>query len=464
MRGEEVFFLTGTDEHGAKIAQEAEKAGREPQDFVNSMAAEFKKAWQNLAITPDGFIRTTDPQHKTVVQAFLQQLFYAGLIYKGEYRGLYCVGCEEFKTETQIGENQTCPIHLTSLTEVQEEAYLFKLSAYKTELKTLIESDSIKIRPESRKNEVLSFLSRDELKDIAISRKNVPWGIVVPWDNDHTVYVWVDALLNYFSAAEEAGPAFDKGKKPVFPPTSQLIGKDILRFHAIIWPALLLAAKKPLPSDLFVHGYFTLNGHKISKSLGNIITPQELIDRYGVDASRYLLLSAIPFGADGDISLERLDGLYNSDLANNLGNLVNRVQAMVGKYRANQVPQVPTDREKWHLSNYNNLIEAYAFDAAIRGLQAQINVFNSYIEEQKPWQLAKEGKDADLDRVLATLSEGIFALGALFSPFMPESAANIMTLFGTSMDAISYDTLGTNTPTLGKTIVPIEPLFPRLDA
>ncbi len=456
LRKEDVFFLTGTDEHGAKIAQAAEKAGKEPKAFADEISEQFTSAWEALNIKPDGFIRTTDPNHEKVVQDFLQQLYDAGHIYKGEYKGWYCVGCEEFKTETQIGPDNTCPIHLKALIEVAEESYLFKLSAFKDQLLKLINSSELKIRPESRKNEVLGFIEHEGLKDVAVSRKNVAWGVQIPWDTQHTVYVWVDALLNYLSAAEPDGPVFASGRKPQFPPTAQLIGKDILRFHAVIWPALLLAAEKPVPKELLVHGYFTINGQKMSKSLGNILAPQELIDRYGVDATRYLLLAAVPFEQDGDVSLERLDALYGSDLANNYGNLVNRIQSMLTRYCEGKIPEVKTED-----LGVKELLTA-EFGGVIDVARKQLTRLNRYIEETQPWVLAKD-TDERLDVVLATLAENIFLVAARLAALTPDTSDKVLSLFGTSVSEVDYATLEATNHTGGKTIQPISPLFPRLE-
>ncbi len=462
--GQEAYFLTGTDEHGAKIAEAANSANQEPLAFANEISAQFAAAWASLNITPNGFIRTTNPEHEAYVKQFLQNLYDSGAIYKGTYKGWYCVGCEEFKTENQIGENNTCPIHITPLTELEEESYQFKLSEYQDQIVNAIESDELKIQPEARKNEVLSFIKSEGLRDVAISRKNVEWGIALPWDESHTVYVWIDALLNYLSAAE--GSVFAEDNRPLWPPTVQLIAKDILRFHAVIWPGLLLAAKKELPKELFVHGYFTVNGQKMSKSLGNVLKPADLIDRYGVDGTRYLLLAAIPFGADGDISFERLDALYNSALANNLGNLVNRVQAMLTRYREGVVPNTEIDLAPFQflLDKCQRLVEARDISGYLEEIQIRLNRdFNAFIEEKKPWVLAKEEKTEELDNVLTRLSEDLFVIAVLLYPFIPQSSDQILALFGTSIDKVNYATLGKNTQVAGKKISPIKPLFPRLE-
>ncbi len=465
LQKQEVFFLTGTDEHGAKIAQAAEAAGKTAQEFVDILSEEFKKSWESLDIRPDGFIRTTDPKHEKVVQHFLQQLYDKGYIYKGEYKGWYCVGCEEFKTETQIGPDHTCPIHLKPLLEVAEETYLFKLTQFRDQLLELVQTDKLKIQPETRKNEVLSFIEKEGLQDVAISRKNVAWGISLPWDTTHTIYVWIDALLNYLSAADQGGPEFERGARPHFPPTLQLIGKDILRFHAIIWPALLLAVDLPLPQELFVHGYFTLGGHKMSKSLGNTISPEQLVARYGIDGARYVLISAIPFGDDGDVSWSRFDTIYQTNLANNLGNLVNRVQTMLERYQANTVPAVEV--HDLHLAVVvrevnQSLGDWLKLHEATGAINAHVRELNSYIESNAPWQLAKDNKAQELAQVLATLAENVFVSAALLAPFIPETSAKILATFGASVADIDYATLGERNHTAGKTIRPVAPLFPRL--
>jgi methionyl-tRNA synthetase len=462
----EVFFLTGTDEHGAKIAEAAEKAGQAPQVFVDNVSEQFKTTWDSLNIKPDGFIRTTDPKHEAIVQEFLQDLFDRDEIYLGQYKGWYCISCEEFKTETQIGPNNTCLIHHRELIELEEESYLFRLSKYQGQLRELIEHDDLIIQPISRKNEVLGFIEHEGLKDVAISRKSVPWGVSLPWDKGHTVYVWVDALINYYSAAQPSGPEFDSGKRPQFPPQLQLIGKDILRFHALIWPALLLASGKLLPKQLFVHGFFTIDGQKISKSLGNVILPSELIDRYGVDATRYLLISAIPFGEDGDVSIERFNTIYNSVLANNLGNLVSRFQSMLQKYNDSTVPDVETNLKDSYLfqvaRTYKDSFSNFHLAALLSSLSASLDEWNKYIEDKKPWVLAKEEDKTELSTVLATLSEAIFIMSVLYSPFIPETAEKILSGFGSSITQINYDTLLEQNHTAGRKIVLIDPLFPRL--
>lgn len=459
LRGASVFFLTGTDEHGVKIAEAAKKAGEEPGLFVAKTAEAFQKAWDELDIRPDGFIRTTDPKHEAFVQQFLQSLYAAGHIYKGKYRGWYCVGCEEFKTETQIGPEHSCPLHLTPLQELEEDAYMFRLSHFQDQIMELVTSDTLAIRPLSRKNEVLSFL-REGLRDVAISRRQVRWGIPLPWDSDHTVYVWIDALLNYLSAADPEGPTFPSQCKPEFPPSIQYLAKDILRFHAVIWPALLLARDLPLPKELFILGYLTVEGQKMSKSLGNVIAPQELIVRYGRDAARYMLFAAAPLGADGDVSWERFDALYTTDLANGIGNTVHRFQSMLQRYRNGKVPQSEID------DLGKSQLVAAPFASLLDETRQVIDRLNSYIDEHQPWQLAKSDRPEDqsqLDRVLVTLAEHIYCLGFALAPLLPSASARILSLFGASLAHVQYGTLGQEAPTQARVIEPIDALFPRLE-
>ncbi len=441
--GEAVFFLTGTDEHGDKIAQAATAAGVQPRELADRISATFVAEWRRLNIRPDGFIRTTDPRHVTVVREFLERLYDRGAIYRGKYRGMYCDGCEEFKTELQIGPDNKCPIHGAPLTEVAEDAYLFKLSMYQEKLRELIDGDVLAISPPSRKREALGLLEGAGLRDIAISRQRVSWGIPLPWDGDQTVYVWIDALINYYSAAQSAGPIFDSGKKPVFPPALQLIGKDILRFHALVWPALLLAADLPRPQRLAVHGFFTVNGEKMSKSRGNVVSPRALVERYGVDGARYVLLAAVPFGADGDVSFSRLDAIYNAELAHNLGNLVSRITQMIELYRSGNVPNVAADDLKVTLlkNDVARRLEDCQLAGALGLISRHVSKLNVYIDATKPWQLAKDGAVERLGVVLATLAADCAVVGRLLTPFMPQAGQKIAAMFETSAAGQDYDTL-----------------------
>ena len=334
MIGDTTFFATGTDEHGAKIAQKAKASGKEPAEYADEIAAQFKMAWDEMNISNDGFLRTTDKAHKKAVQNALQYMYDKGDIVKDKYEGLYCVGCEQFKNEKDLIDGK-CPDHQTVPEQMCEETYVFKMSKYADQLLKMIESDELKIRPQARKNEIISFY-KEGLKDISFSRKNVKWGIPLPWDKTHTAYVWSDAFLNYLTILDWDGfgatlpPPYEGGGArraegvEMFPPNVQLMSKDILRVHATIWPAMLLSLDLPVQKSMFVHGFFLIDGQKMSKSIGNVIAPADLVKRYGVDATRYLLMSATTFGHDGDISWEKFDEKFNADLDNGLGKLVAR--------------------------------------------------------------------------------------------------------------------------------------------
>jgi len=423
-QGEDVFFLTGTDEHGAKVAEAAQKAGQSPKDFCDAKAQDFKQAWQLLNIQYDNFIRTTDQKHEAAVQAVLQQLFNDGHIYKGEYEGLYCQGCEQYLTADDLVDGK-CPDHQTAPQLMKEESYFFKLSAWQKELAKRIEGDELKIEPVERKNEVLSFINGG-LKDISISRKNVKWGVPLPFDKEQTTYVWIDAFLNYltgigWSGPDVAGPR-DAAEQHFtwWPAEVQLMAKDIIRVHSTIWAGMLLALGLPLPKKMFVHGFFTLAGQKISKSLGNVIWPEELVNKFGVDASRYLLMSSTPLGQDGDISWEKMTDKYNSDLANTLGNLISRVFNLIEANFDGQVE--PADGVNLDIAPMMRELKLYE---ALQLIREKIFWANQYIDEIKLWQLVKDDK-AQAAKALGELLGVIIAVGESLEPFMPQAAGKIL--------------------------------------
>jgi methionyl-tRNA synthetase len=422
--GDQTFFLTGTDEHGAKIAQKAAEEGMEPQAFVDSVAAKFVSAWESLNISNDNFIRTTDPAHKLAVQKAVQQMYDKGDIYKSKYEGLYCQGCEQFKNEKDLVDGK-CPDHKVAPTWMSEEAYMFKLSCYQEELLDKIKNDELMIRPVERKNEVLSFIEQFGLNDVAFSREKVKWGIPIPWDENQTIYVWADAFLNYLTGLGWTG---EIGEQPDFWPAEvQLIAKDILRVHATIWAAMLLSLGLPVQKQLFVHGFFLSDGQKMSKSLGNVISPEELIAKFGVDATRYLLMSATSFGHDGDITWKFLEEKYTADLANGLGNLVARVSNLLEK---NEIElALSKDINQDLAKSFADAMAVLRLDEALKILWRKIAESDEYLSDKKPWKMEDK---AEIAKVLETVAQTILDIGALLEPFMPDTSKRIVEQFSQS--------------------------------
>jgi len=419
----EVFFLTGTDEHGAKIAEASQKAGKTPQEFCDEISGLFKKTWENLNIDYSYFIRTTDKNHEEKVVEFLNVLKSKGYLYEGEYTGKYCVGCEKFVTEKDLVEGK-CPDHKCEPQDVAEENWFFKLRQLLPKIQELIESDKILIRPEKAKSEVLGVIKQG-LDDVSISRKSVSWGIKLPWEESQTVYVWVDALLNYWTALQNLG------KTDFWPVTLNLVGRDILKFHCIMWPALLLAyygedATDQLPKQIFCHGYFTIDGQKMSKTIGNVVDPNDLIEKYGVDATRYLLLIQFPFGNDGDVSLARLNEKYNSDLASGLGNLVARVVTLATKLKV-QSAKLKVNGSKLEKNvleikeKYKIAIESLKIDEALGAVWELIGACDKIMAAEKPWEEKKNSKEV-INNLLFAINE----IAVLLKPFMPQTSDKIL--------------------------------------
>lgn len=462
LQGREVFFLTGTDEHGAKVAESAAKAGMDPKAFCDQNSKSFQAAFAALGIRYDRFIRTTDPDHVKQVQTFVARLQERNAIYEGIYEGLYCTGCEAFYTETEA-DNGLCPIHHQPLVMLKEKNYFFRLTQYADEVERKIRSGEIRIEPEARRQETLG-LFKQGLKDFSVSREKVAWGIPFPSHPTQTVYVWVDALQNYLTGI---GSTADRIRFDHFwPYVFHFMAKDILKFHAIFWPALLIAAGERPPARLFVHGFFTLNGEKMSKSLGNVIDPLSLIRKFGVDATRYLLLTQFPFGEDGDIQEGRFVEKYNADLANTFGNLASRVFAMVGKYCGAEMPSVDAaDRLQLRTiaagvwKDYGAAFEHLAFDRALKAVWRLMIAGNLRVDQAKPWVLAK-ADPTELNNVLADLLMLLRDCAWLLAPFLPEKAQALADALGlgTLDDARrAHDSLPA-----GRSFQPLNPLFPRL--
>lgn len=446
-QGHDTHFLTGTAEHGTKIAQAAAQANQTPQEFVDANATQFKTAWAALNISYDDFIRTTEDRHTAAVKLFFNKLKESGQIYEGEYEGLYCVGHEAFIKESELDANGLCPDHQKAPEKVKEKNWFFKLSDYGAILTEKITSGELAVAPDIRRNEVLSFINQG-LEDIAISRQNVPFAIPLPWDDQQTIYVWLDELFNYCSAIGYADspagvytPGVSTGFKYWWPADVHLVGKDIIKFHCIIWPALLLAIGEALPKKVFAHGFFTVNGQKISKSLGNAIDPVELVNEYGADAIRYFLLRDIPFGNDGDFSHERLKDRYNADLANGLGNLVSRTLTMMEQNDFSPPAGLPAEalakagggvsaeaEEGVGDKEIDAHLESLAFDKALAIIWEEIAQADQLIEETKPWQLAKAGETAKIEQILTQLFGALLAINAQIAPFMPATHAKLTAL------------------------------------
>lgn len=444
--GDDTFFLTGTDEHGAKIEAKAREMKLEPKQYVDEIAAKFKQVWQELNISHDNFLRTTDAAHMKAVQKALQFMYDKGDIYLGKYEGLYCRDCEQYKNERDLIDGM-CPDHKIVPEKMSEECYSFRLSKYQDELLEKIKKDKLKILPVNRKNEIVSFYEKAGLEDVSFSRKNVSWGIPIPWDKSHTVYVWADAFLNYLTGLGWDGTTpltrgaeaclrrqggynplnspYQGGIMECWPPTVQLMSKDILRVHSTIWPAMLLSLELPLPETIFIHGYFLTNGQKMSKSLGNVIAPEDLVKKYGVDASRYLIMSATSFGHDGDISWQQFDDKYNADLANGLGNLVARVANLIEKNGLEL--KLKTASDKKLIKEYQKSMQAFKFDEVLKLLWQKLRDGDEALSNKKPWKIEDK---KEIEKILKPIAQDILNAANLLKPFMPAVSEKIIKQFG----------------------------------
>ena len=432
--GENVFFLTGTDEHGGKVENAAEKANELPKDFADQISTADQKELDSLNISYDRFIRTTDLDHIEVVNEFWKKVAAAGDIYVADYEGLYCEGCEGYITESDLVDGK-CPYHPTKKLQVlKEKNYFFRWSRYQEFLESRIKNNLEFVQPKSRRNEMLAFLGRG-LKDIPISREKLKWGIPVPEDPSQVIYVWFDALINYISGAPEG----------FWPADLHLLGKDNTRWHALLWPAMLKSAGYKLPKTVYAHGFISLEGRKISKSLGNIIRPSELVEKFGVGAVRYYLLKTKSLEADGDLSTDKLTEVYNADLANGLGNLCQRVAALTERSKIKyQKSKIKIKDKKF--KGYHNALEEYKFNEALGEIWKKIAQLDKFIDDKKPWKLLKEQrtKNKELEEILRLLIGGIREITVLLEPFLPETSQKIQEQF------------------TGPEIGAGEPLFPRL--
>jgi methionyl-tRNA synthetase len=463
-RGEEVFFLTGTDEHGEPVADAAHAAGLEPQQLADRNAERFKSLAPQIEASNDFFIRTTDRPHEEKVREVLSRVRENGFVYEGSYEGWYCPRCADFKADSEIEQGNRCPIHHIELTREQEDSYFFKLSAFQQRLEALYAEREDFIAPRTRYNEALSFI-RSGLRDVPLTRHKLSWGVRVPWDEEHVFYVWFDALLNYYSALSYARDTDLTAR--FWPADYHLIAKDILRFHAVYWPALLMAAQIELPKRVFVHGYLLMEGEKMSKSLGNVLDPFEVVERFGADALRFYVLREVPFGQDGSVSTAGFELRYESELANELGNLASRTLAMIGRYRDWRLPGGAADPAL--AADFDDLpgrvcamVDRGELTLALDEIWQRVRRLNRYVEEQAPWRLARDPQQAgELDRVLRSLAEGLRSLAVLLWPFIPASAERLLEALGRPDLALSGAALGAGGV---ERVNQIDPLFPKSSA
>jgi methionyl-tRNA synthetase len=474
LQGEQVFFLTGLDEHGVKVQKSAQEAGIETQQFCDQMADRFKATWAKLGITYDYFIRTTEARHKEAVQEIFRRFEKNGDVYKSSYTGLYCEGCEDFIRERDLDETGNCPNHKKPPKQVSEENYFFRLSKYRAAVKKWL-TDAELVMPEGRRKEVINQIDDPELSDFSVSRtrSSFTWGIPVPGESEQIIYVWIDALANYITAL---GFPFEQAKMTDYWPANlHLIGKDIVKFHAIYWPAMLLALDLPLPKQIYAHGFITVEGQKLSKSLGNVIDPNALVDEFGADALRFYLFASTPFDQDGDFSKEEFVRKVNSELANNLGNLLNRTLSLLERHCESLVPQ--SDPEHFLREEANEIqvtinkhMAKLEFAKTIEAIFALVDQANKYLNDEKPWSQFKQGKQKEGEQVLFTALEILRRTAINLYPFTPALSANIWDQLGFQSDLSKLGEVGKSDSSPYFTVIPSGqrinnkgPIFKRIE-
>jgi methionyl-tRNA synthetase len=462
-RGDETFFLTGVDEHATQVYRVAREQGLEPREYVDRMAVVWRQLPARVGAEPDFFIRTSDEGHKAFVRDFLERMYRAGDIYEGTYAGLYCVGCEAFKSEAEL-VGGACPDHGERVEYIEEQNYFFRLSAYQERLLRLYDERPDFVLPRFRYNEARSFIAQG-LQDFSISRAGQPWGIPLPWDEDQVAYVWADALVNYLSALTYARPGEDL--LPIFWPAARhLMAKDILRFHCVYWPAMLLSAGYEVPQQIFVHGYLLFDERKMSKSLGNVLDPLELTGVYGADPVRFWAVRSVSFGQDGSVSVKSLHERYERELGNELGNLLSRTTAMIARYRAGRLPAGPGSPEVAAavaavFEGVPRHLDAWDLTGALETIWELVRQLNAHVERTRPWDLARQGASAELDRVLYDLADGLRALAVALWPYLPATSPRILAALGQAAD-VAWERVRPGQLETAGGIVPAEPLFPRL--
>jgi methionyl-tRNA synthetase len=458
-RGEDVFFLTGTDEFGEPVAQQAEREGVTPRELGDRYAPRFKELAAKVNASNDFFIRTTDEGHMKRVQEVVQRVYDNGHVYEGTYEGWYCPRCADFKTETEILDGNKCPIHKIELTREKQENWFFRLSAFQEPLERLYEERPEFVIPDFRRNEALAFI-RQGLRDVSLSRPTLKWGVPVPWDPDQVIYVWFDALLNYYTALGYGREGEDLTDR--FWPPFHILAKDILKFHAVYWPAFLMAAEIEVPERLFIHGYLLMEGHKMSKSLGNVLDPDTVIETFGADALRYYCTREVSFGQDGQISPAGFEARYETELANEYGNLANRTLSMIGRYREGVVPAAEAESElaaafAGAVDDVRALLDEAELTQALDRIWRLVRRLNQYVEETRPWDLAKQ-PDEPLDPVLYGLAEGLRATTLLLHPYMPDATGRLLDALGEgSRELAEFGSRGG-----GQKLAELAPLFPKL--